>query len=67
MDMLHPPFRDGVVDGVWFAQAFEYVPPDKREIFLKALGRITHIILLTRPRRKISIQDPKTGPTLLRT
>jgi len=40
MDMLHPPFRDSIFDGVWFAQAFEYVPPDEREIFLKALRRI---------------------------
>ena len=40
MDMLHLPFRDGVFDGVWFTQAFEYVPPDKREDFLQALIRI---------------------------
>jgi len=40
MDMLHLPFRDDLFDGVWFTQAFEYVPPDEREKFLQALRRI---------------------------
>jgi ubiquinone/menaquinone biosynthesis C-methylase UbiE len=37
MDVLHLPFIDNVFDGVWFTQAFEYVPPDERENFLRAL------------------------------
>ncbi|MEM2463961.1 MAG: class I SAM-dependent methyltransferase [Candidatus Bathyarchaeia archaeon] len=40
VDMLHLPFTDGVFDAVWFTQAFEYVPPDKREGFLQDLRRI---------------------------
>lgn len=40
MDFLHLPFIDNVFDGVWFTQAFEYVPPDKREDFLRVLKRI---------------------------
>jgi ubiquinone/menaquinone biosynthesis C-methylase UbiE len=40
MDMLNLPFADNVFDGVWFTQAFEYVPPDERENFLRALKRI---------------------------
>jgi len=40
MDILHLPFTDNVFDGVWFTQAFEYVPPDQRENFLRALKRI---------------------------
>ncbi len=31
--MFNLPFRENVFDGVWFSQAFEYVPPDKRESF----------------------------------
>jgi len=40
MDFLHLPFIDNMFDGVWFTQAFEYVPPDKREDFLRVLKRI---------------------------
>lgn len=40
MDVLHLPFIDNVFDGVWFTQAFEYVPPDERENFLRVLKRI---------------------------
>jgi len=40
MNMLNLPFRDNAFDGVWFTQAFEYVPPDERENFLRALRRI---------------------------
>lgn len=40
IDMLHLPFRDNVFDAVWFTQAFEYVPPDKREKFFRDLRRI---------------------------
>jgi ubiquinone/menaquinone biosynthesis C-methylase UbiE len=41
MDMLLDlPFEDGVFDGVWFSEAFEYVPPDKRAEFLGSLRRI---------------------------
>ena len=34
------PFADGAFDGIWFAEAFEYVPPDAREEFLTALRKI---------------------------
>jgi len=40
MDLLHLPFIDNVFDGVWFTQAFEYVPPDESESFLRALKGI---------------------------
>lgn len=33
------PFIDGAFDGIWFSQAFEYVPPDRRTTFLRALRR----------------------------
>ncbi len=39
IDLLHLPFVDNAFDGVWFTQAFEYVPPDKRESFLRSLRR----------------------------
>jgi len=38
--MLNLPFRPQTFDGVWFSQAFEYVPPDLRETFLKQLNHI---------------------------
>jgi ubiquinone/menaquinone biosynthesis C-methylase UbiE len=41
MDMFHAPFLDNLFDGVWFTQAFEYVPPDMREHFLKSLRKLT--------------------------
>lgn len=34
------PFKDSTFDGVWFTQAFEYVPPDERENFLRSLKGI---------------------------
>lgn len=34
------PFVEGAFDGIWFAEAFEYVPPDERMEFLKDLRRI---------------------------
>ncbi|MGQ9507096.1 MAG: class I SAM-dependent methyltransferase [Candidatus Bathycorpusculaceae bacterium] len=40
VDMRHLPFADETFDGVWFTQAFEYVPPDEREKFLHALRDI---------------------------
>lgn len=40
MDVLHLPFIDNVFNGVWFTQAFEYIPPDERENFLRVLRRI---------------------------
>lgn len=41
LDMLvELPFVDAAFDGIWFAQAFEYVPPDMRTRFLVALRRI---------------------------
>jgi ubiquinone/menaquinone biosynthesis C-methylase UbiE len=39
MDVLHLPFIDNVFEAAWFTQAFEYVPPEKREDFLGALKR----------------------------
>jgi len=40
LDMLkNLPFIDGAFDGIWFAEAFEYVPPDMRVEFLKTLRR----------------------------
>ena len=38
--LLELPFVVGAFDGVWFSEAFEYVPPDKRAKFLGALRRI---------------------------
>lgn len=38
--MLALPFRGHVFDSIWFSQAFEYVPPDRREGFLASLRRI---------------------------
>jgi len=41
LDMLAElPFVDGAFDGIWYAEAFEYVPPDMRMHFLRALRRI---------------------------
>ena len=41
MDMLvEMPFVDGAFDGIWFTEAFEYVPPDQRVRFLRSLRRI---------------------------
>jgi cyclopropane fatty-acyl-phospholipid synthase-like methyltransferase len=37
--MLHLPFLDNAFDGIWFTQAFEYVPPEHREKFLQALRK----------------------------
>jgi ubiquinone/menaquinone biosynthesis C-methylase UbiE len=34
------PFSDRAFDGIWFAEAIEYVPPDSRERFLAELRRI---------------------------
>jgi len=38
--MFELPFRENVFDGIWFSQAFEYVPPDKRESFLVSTKRV---------------------------
>lgn len=40
IDMLHLPFVSNMFDGVWFTQAFEYVPPDMREEFLESLREL---------------------------
>lgn len=40
IDMLHLPFVDNAFNGVWFTQAFEYVPPEEREKFLQALRKV---------------------------
>lgn len=37
--MFQLPFRENVFDGVWFSQAFEYVPPDRRESILASIKR----------------------------
>lgn len=34
------PFRENIFDGIWFSQAFEYVPPDRRKEFLYSIRRI---------------------------
>jgi len=38
--MFELPFPSNFFDGVWFSQAFEYVPPDKRETMLNSLNNI---------------------------
>jgi ubiquinone/menaquinone biosynthesis C-methylase UbiE len=38
--MLVLPFRKNMFNGVWFSQAFEYVPPDEREPFLMSVKRV---------------------------
>jgi ubiquinone/menaquinone biosynthesis C-methylase UbiE len=44
MDMLLDlPFEDGAFDGIWFSEAFEYVPPDKRAEFLRSLRRVVKV------------------------
>lgn len=41
LDMLAElPFVDDTFDGIWFAEAFEYIPPDARLRFLRAMRRI---------------------------
>jgi SAM-dependent methyltransferase len=39
--MCDLPFRQNIFDGIWFSQAFEYVPPDKRE---KVLFSIKYVL-----------------------
>jgi SAM-dependent methyltransferase len=36
--MLELDFRAGSFDGIWFSQAFEYVPPERRAAVLASLG-----------------------------
>ena len=38
--MFRLPFRKKVFNGIWFSQAFEYVPPDKRKEFLTLLRQV---------------------------
>lgn len=38
--MFELPFRENSFDGIWFSQAFEYVPPDRREELLASMRRI---------------------------
>jgi SAM-dependent methyltransferase len=38
--MFELPFRENVFDGIWFSQAFEYVPPDRRESILDSIKRV---------------------------
>jgi len=38
--MFNPPFPHELFDGVWFSQAFEYVPPDMRKEFLRVLESV---------------------------
>ncbi len=37
---FHLPFSPNTFDGIWFSQAFEYVPPDKRRAFLASLNNV---------------------------
>ncbi len=39
-DMLNLPFREKSFNGIWFTQAFEYIPPDKLENFVKDISSI---------------------------
>lgn len=39
--MFELPFRENTFDGIWFSQAFEYVPPDRREGILASIKRIS--------------------------
>ncbi|UCB42354.1 MAG: methyltransferase domain-containing protein [Dehalococcoidales bacterium] len=34
------PFRPNTFDGIWFSEAFEYVPPDKRRTLLTSLNNV---------------------------
>jgi len=48
--LLELPFVDGGFDGVWFSEAFEYVPPDQRMQFLRTLRRVVQdggVVLLS--------------------
>lgn len=38
--MFELPFRQNIFHGIWFSQAFEYVPPDKRERLLASIRRV---------------------------
>jgi len=38
--MFELPFSENTFDGIWFSQAFEYVPPEKREQLLNSLYSI---------------------------
>ncbi|MEM3731082.1 MAG: methyltransferase domain-containing protein [Candidatus Bathyarchaeia archaeon] len=38
--MLKSPFIQKSFNGIWFSQAFEYIPPDQRETFLQQLNPI---------------------------
>lgn len=40
VDMRFLPFSDCSFDGVWFTQAFEYIPPNERENFVQSLRKI---------------------------
>jgi ubiquinone/menaquinone biosynthesis C-methylase UbiE len=58
-DMLHLPFVEEIFDGVWFTQAFEYVPPEFRKTFLKDLNRTmkknSYIFVNVESRGKLSL------------
>ncbi|MBO3810252.1 MAG: hypothetical protein FGF50_11765 [Candidatus Brockarchaeota archaeon] len=41
--MFKLPFRKNIFNGIWFSQAFEYVPPDKRESFLSSLKYVSKL------------------------
>ena len=40
LDMLNPPFKEKTFEGIWFTQAFEYVPPDKLEGFIEEISKM---------------------------
>jgi SAM-dependent methyltransferase len=62
--MLAPAFPPATFNGVWFAQAFEYVPPDSRDALLSTLHTIlkpsgilyASIETWARPRRRDSLK-----------
>ncbi len=40
LDVLSPPFKEKAFEGIWFTQAFEYIPPDKLEKFIEDISRM---------------------------
>jgi ubiquinone/menaquinone biosynthesis C-methylase UbiE len=38
--ILRLPFVPNIFDGIWFSEAFEYVPPDKRRMLLSSLNKV---------------------------
>ena len=38
--MFNLPFSQNIFDGIWFSQAFEYIPPDMRKLFISSIYNI---------------------------